>query len=49
MDKPDDWWEPHNTRMVRKFGSMERFLQVQRSHGLGKIMDELLLLAKPYY
>mmetsp|Transcript_18079 Transcript_18079/g.33932 ORF Transcript_18079/g.33932 Transcript_18079/m.33932 type:complete len:235 (+) Transcript_18079:153-857(+) len=34
MDKPDDWWEPHDTRMIRKFGSKERFLQVQRAHGL---------------
>lgn len=34
MQKPPDFTEPHNTRMVRKFGSMERFEQVKRSHGL---------------
>ena len=34
MDEDDDFTEPHNTRMVRKFGSMERFEQVKKSHGL---------------
>ena len=34
MNEPEDFTEPHNTRMVRKFGSQERFEQVKRSHGL---------------
>ena len=32
--KPEDFTEPHNTRMVRKFGSMEQFDRVKRRHGL---------------
>jgi hypothetical protein len=44
MGKPDDWWEPHDTRMIRKFGSKERFLQVRQAHGLGeaRVLDVLL-------
>lgn len=42
MNKPDDWWEPHDTRMIRKFGSKERFLQVQRAHGLGGLASCVL-------
>ena len=34
MDEEEDFTEPHNTRMVRKFGSMEKFEQVKKSHGL---------------
>ena len=34
MAKPDNWTEPHNTRMVRKFGSMEAFERVKKAHGL---------------
>jgi len=34
MRKPAGWTEPHNTRMVRKFGSMARFEEVKRRHGL---------------
>lgn len=32
--QPEDWWEPHETRMVRKFGSKEAFEQVKVSHRL---------------
>ena len=34
LEKPADFTEPHNTRMVRKFGSMDRFEQVKKRHGL---------------
>jgi predicted DsbA family dithiol-disulfide isomerase len=34
MDEPAGFTEMHNTRMVRKFGSMQRFLAVQKGHGL---------------
>lgn len=34
LQKPSSFTEPHNTRMVRKFGSMEAFEGVKRSHGL---------------
>jgi predicted DsbA family dithiol-disulfide isomerase len=34
MEQPDDWWESHNTRMVRKFGSQEAFDQVKVAHRL---------------
>ena len=36
-DKPPDFWEPHDTRMIRKFGSKEAFERVKSSHGLGNI------------
>lgn len=32
--QPDEFWEPHETRMVRKFGSREAFEQVKLSHRL---------------
>ena len=32
--QPEDWWEPHETRMVRKFGSKEAFERVKVSHRL---------------
>ena len=34
MDKPDDFTESHTARMVRKFGSLEAFESIKRSHGL---------------
>lgn len=34
MNKPEGWWEPHDTRMIRKFGSKEKFYQVRQAHGL---------------
>ena len=34
MDQPDGWWEPHNTRMVRKFGSQAAFDRVKVAHRL---------------
>lgn len=34
MDKPSSFTEMHNTRMVRKFGSMEQFDRVKKAHGL---------------
>ena len=34
MRQPPTFTEPHNTRMVRKFGSLERFNAVKKSHGL---------------
>jgi predicted DsbA family dithiol-disulfide isomerase len=34
LSKPGTFTEPHNTRMVRKFGSMEAFERVKKSHGL---------------
>ena len=34
LTKPDNWTEPHNVRMVRKFGSMEAFDRVKKAHGL---------------
>ena len=34
MEEADDFIESHNTRMIRKFGSLERFEAVKKSHGL---------------
>jgi len=34
MEYPDDFTEPHDTRMIRKFGSREAFEAVKKSHGL---------------
>ncbi len=34
IDQPEGWWEPHETRMVRKFGSKEAFESVKVSHRL---------------
>lgn len=34
MTKPEGWTEPHNTRMVRKFGNMAAFEKVKKCHGL---------------
>lgn len=31
---PEGWWEPHQTRMVRKFGSEEAFDRVKAAHRL---------------
>ena len=33
-DKHKGWTEPHQTRMIRKFGTMARFDEVKRRHGL---------------
>ena len=32
---PSDFWEPHDTRMIRKFGSREAFERIKLSHDLG--------------
>ena len=37
LTKPDDFWEPHNERMIRKFGSLEAFERVRNAHGLSNI------------
>ena len=34
MNQPEDFTEPHDTRMVRKFGSQAAFDRVKASHGL---------------
>eukprot|EP00602_Paraphysomonas_sp_CaronLab_P007948 CAMPEP_0185035476 /NCGR_PEP_ID=MMETSP1103-20130426/26918_1 /TAXON_ID=36769 /ORGANISM="Paraphysomonas bandaiensis, Strain Caron Lab Isolate" /LENGTH=218 /DNA_ID=CAMNT_0027572571 /DNA_START=187 /DNA_END=843 /DNA_ORIENTATION=+ len=34
IDKPADFWETHDTRMIRKFGSKEEFERVKAAHGL---------------
>ena len=34
IDQPDGWWETHTNRQVRKFGSLEAFEQVKKSHRL---------------
>ncbi len=34
LSKPDDFWETHDTRMIRKFGSKEAFDRVKAAHGL---------------
>ena len=34
VDQPDDWWETHTERMVRKFGSQEAFDSVKLAHQL---------------
>ncbi|GMH90490.1 hypothetical protein TrST_g8987 [Triparma strigata] len=34
IDKPDGFTEPHSTRMIRKFGSMENFVSFRTVHDL---------------
>ena len=34
MREPANFTEPHDSRMVRKFGSMEAFERVKAAHGL---------------
>lgn len=34
INKPNDFWESHDTRMIRKFGSREAFEQVKIQHRL---------------
>ena len=33
IDQPEGWWEPHETRMVRKFGSKEAFESLTQLQG----------------
>lgn len=34
ITKPSHFWEPHDTRMIRKFGSKEAFERVKVQHRL---------------
>ena len=34
INKPADFWETHDSRMIRKFGSKAAFERVKKSHGL---------------
>jgi hypothetical protein len=34
LNQPADFWESHDTRMIRKFGSKEAFDRVKIQHGL---------------
>lgn len=34
IQKPESFWESHDTRMIRKFGSKEAFDRVKAAHGL---------------
>jgi hypothetical protein len=36
IDKSPDFWETHDERMLRKFGSMEAFERFKAHHGLSK-------------
>lgn len=51
----DDFWEMHDTRMIRKFGSKSAFERVKASHGLSKsascvdVFDVHIFMCDPSY
>lgn len=38
---PDDFSESHDARMLRKFGSMEKFERFKLTHGLSEFMFKI--------
>lgn len=47
INKPPDFWESHDERMLRKFGSMQAFERFKAQHGLSKVFycDSLFVIS----